>query len=157
MDIEALAKKAGRIFNRIPWHIAEDHGLEFQRGFFVIYNHVTGQSRTTLYHPQSDLIFKNCGWPGDPSNSGKHIGTVTLDGVTYNMRYPRMHFFDAPNGYVEVQEYVHGKNDPCLDGHDTYTDAWCEHAYAVHTASGLSDTHTGNWKIVGNEVVIFDG
>ena len=158
MDLERLAHRAARLISTTDWRLLEDHGLEVARGFFCIYNHVSGQSRSVLYHPASDYVFKNGVWYVTPeeSNSNKYIGTVELEGKTYRIRFPRLFFFETPRGTIEVQEYIHGEEDWCMRDSYDYNDCWCEHAQKIHAASGLSDTHTGNWKIVGDEIVIFD-
>ena len=159
MDIETLAKTAAVVISSMPGYLSRDHGVEVASGFFNVYNALTGQSRWVLYHPESDYVFKTTStWEvKEPENSGQHLGTVTLDGKTYQIRYPRMFYFDVDGETIEVQEYVHGESDPCLDtDSDGIVNAWCEHALLLASASGLSDCHTGNWKIAGDEIVIFD-
>lgn len=157
MDIETLATKAGRIFANWPMN-AYDHGLELARGFFTVYNIVAGQSRHVLYHPKSDLIFKDGTYWSTltESNSNQNLAVVTLYGREFTVRFPRIHTFETKYGAVEVQEFVNGESDPCVSSKTGFSDAWCEHADILAKATGLCDTHTGNWKIVGNEIVIFD-
>ena len=154
MDLETLAKVAAEVIDNMPWGLHEADGIELAPGFFNVYNRVTGQSRAVLYHPESDYIFKSC-YGETKCESRKEIGTVELDGKTYRMRFPEVYLFDTPLGAVEVQEYVHGEPDRCLLGEEDLVDAWCEDAYAVQNASGLSDTHTGNWLISGDDIIIF--
>ena len=158
MDIEKLAFQAADIIDNVNWHITRMHGIEVARGFFNIYNVLSSQSRVVLYHPKSDLIFKQAEYVDD-SASNRYLGEVVLEGVTYRVRHPKVQYVDCEWVTIEVQEYVRGRLDPCLENTDErygMVDCWCHHARMLGTQVGVLDTHSGNWKIVGNEIVIFD-
>jgi hypothetical protein len=162
MDIKRLAAEAATIMEEISYALSNEHGIEVAPGFFNIYNKSTGQARVVLYHPESDLIFKSTYFGGTEeegnSNSKKILGSVELFGRHLTIRFPFLLFLLTSSGRIEVQEYVHGTNDPCLEikNERGYSNAWCEHAAAVRQATGLTDTHSGNWKIVGDEIIVFD-
>lgn len=147
MNLEALAIEASHNFD-LSFDIRTDHGIEVAPGFFNLHNDLTGQSKVVLFHPESGYVFKPV-WPGDneyiASNSGRYLGKVVIDDITYKVRLPRFQVFRN----VMAQEYVNGHSCRCAN-------AWCEHASLVRRASKCADAHTGNWKIRGDEIVLFD-
>lgn len=148
MNLESLAKEATEHINlvRRDWELKSTHGIEIAPGFFNIFNERTGQSRVTLYHPESGYIFKTTYVGDHHTASGSYLGEVEIDGISYRIRLPEFYYFAG----IEVQEYVVGENHDCNGSYS------CEHTHAIADETGYFDTHTGNWKIVGSEIVYFD-
>lgn len=152
MDITELAKTAYRVMkdaDRAWSHMT--HGIEVAPGFFNIHNDYTGQAKTVLLHPESGFVFKGCWGDSEPVNaSGRYLGEVNFFGRTLKLRLPEYHVVEINSDYyISVQEYIVGENCGC--------DNWsCKHAHEVGRVARCMDAHTGNWKIVGDEVVLFD-
>ena len=150
MDIETLAKRAEKAMNVVnSQHMFYQHGVEVMRGFFNIYNDEAGQSKTVIYHPRSGYVFKTVSdyYGGvEPSNSRRYLGEVDFDGKVYRVRLPEFYII----GDVEVQEYVYGQT--CCESQR----GWCEHAHIMSDTVHCDDAHGGNYRIVGDEIVLFD-
>lgn len=149
---EALAQEVSSFLDDIRYDIRTEHGFEVMPGFFNIRNMETGQSKTVLYHPESGYIFKAHYYEPDTKTcpSGKVIGEVTWDGRTYPVRLPEYAVVKiSDERYISIEEYVGGANCGCES-------CWCDHASDVKRATKCADAHTGNWKIQGNEVILFD-
>jgi len=149
MNLEKLAAQAARAMyhvNRMPYRDQCAHGMEYRRGFFNLYNDEAGQSKTVLYHPQSGYVFKRLGYCEPTNSSNRYIGEVDLDGKVYRVRLPEYYIIDD----VMVQEYVHGET--CCKS----SKGWCAHAHQISEALHCEDAHGGNYKIVGDEIVLFD-
>ena len=149
---KALATVAANLLNEhSSWSgLGNEHGLELAEGFFVIHNDDTGQSKTVLLHAETDLIFKH-DWEDTPhSVSGRRICTVNLDGKEYTVRLPKFESFEIDGETIAVQEYVRGEK--CCDE----VGGWCSHAYTMRRETKCFDTHNGNYRVVGKEVVLFD-
>lgn len=159
MDIERLAKQAAVAIESTTYALQRMHGIEVAEGFFNIYNTVSGQSRVVLYHPESDLVFKESYYRYDESASNQYLCEIEMDGVTYRVRYPKFFYVNVGSDTIEVQEYVRGVPDTCIEDlpeNHGMVDCWCHHALLLAQVTGECDVHTGNWRFVGNEIVIFD-
>jgi hypothetical protein len=152
-DYKDLAEQAARAINFSPYEVRTMHGVEIADGFFNVYNQETGQSKTVVFHPESGMVFKLGYGPRYSTNhSGRVIGEVRWDGVTYPVRLPIFDYFDTAGGWVEMQECIEGAHCGC-DGYGR-----CEHMDDMETATKCGDTHRGNWKIAAHadEVILFD-
>lgn len=149
MDIETLTRRAATVlytFDRALWC---DHGVEVAEGFFNIYNNHTGQSRVVVYNPESGFCFKRADSDNEiASDAGRWLGTVNWFGQCLSVRLP--HFFYLEDEGIMAQEYVIGA--PC----DCDASPFCKHTRELSSITGYRDTHRGNWKISGDEVIIFD-
>jgi hypothetical protein len=150
-DKEALAKTAARIMSTLSWDLRETDGIEIEPGFFNVWNTVTGQSRKVLFHPESGFIFKPTYVESQPREwSGRSLGEVNFDGVTYPVRLPEYSVVMVGGRAISVEEYIYGEPCGCGEG------GWCDHSETLQSAVKMTDTHNGNWKIQGDEIVIFD-
>lgn len=150
MDITDLAQQAYDAIRRANYSLRCMHGIELAEGFFVLYNTQTGQSKTVLYHPESGLVFKEDRYSHEPKRaSNRFLGVVKWFDKTLNVRLPEFHLIKIDNTHISAQEYIMGDNCGC-GGH------WCEHCTDVKTVSRCRDSHPGNWKIIDDDVVLFD-
>lgn len=130
------------------------NGLEVWPGWFNLFSQFS-QSKTVLLHAETGLVFKSHYGNSIPdSDSGEYVGNVNLDGIDYRIRLP--FYYDL--GDVIAQEFIDGESDQCGEWMDdqSWRGGWCEHAYAVASASGYDDAHTGNWQYFNGEIVLFD-
>lgn len=155
MDLKELAQAARKAVSEVRTfgrELRTTHGIEVLPGFFNVWNEVTGQSKVVLLHPESGYVFKESytSWDDDAiTYSRRYIGEVTLEGnLVFKIRLPEVHFFADLD--LEVQEYVNGENCGC--------ETWnkCGHTPEIKRVSKCSDAHFGNWKFVGDEIVLFD-
>jgi len=151
MDIKELMDTAREIIVGMPHSLHRMHGVEVAPGWFNIYNEITGQSKTVLYHPESNLIFKRDYNDYDNKYSRLHLGVITIEGKTYNVRLPEFH----SEGSFTAQEYVNGTMCPCNQKDEGYF-YMCPHVNEVKTLTRCRDAHAGNWKVINDEVVLFD-
>lgn len=150
MNIETLAQDANEIISDMPYSMRCDHGIEVAPGFFNLYNTMTGQSKPVLYHPESGLVFKQYFGSIKPNASKRYLGEFTMYRKTFRVRLPEFHVIEVNDTCsIHAQEYVAG--EICACGH-----AWCEHSRGLRDVTKCFDTHSGNWKIVGDEIVLFD-
>lgn len=151
MDIEALALEAADIIEHVPHGLTYSHGIEVAAGFFNLHNRETGQSKVVLYHPESDFVFKIVYQDySDKKASRRTVGRMSINGQRYRIRLPEFYTFSVnDHEWVEAQEYIVGEPCEC-------DMAWCDHANRMRAQTNCPDTHRGNWKIVDNEIVLFD-
>lgn len=150
MNLEELAKSAARIIAELDYDIAHENGFEVEVGWFTVHNDFTGQSKTVLYHPESGYVFKSDSyWSETPNASGRYLGEVEMLDRKFRVRLPECHNFKVDSQRIEVQEYIIGEACGC-------DRSWCDHATALMRVTRCSDTHQGNWKIVGDEIILFD-
>ena len=116
-------------------------------GFEEYYNERTGQSKTVFINPTLGIVVKELTSQFGAA-SGEYLGCVKFEdeNKTYHVRACEYEVFDD----VVIQEYVGGEYHFCDHG------SWCPHAEVLENATGLDDLHSGNWKICGDEIVIFD-
>jgi hypothetical protein len=154
--ITELAHKASEIVATIGNRWDDPN---FDNGEFVsLYNHKTGQSSVVLRHLPSNYVFKADCYNTLPSTnaSRRNLGEVTIHGSTYRVRLPEFYI-------IEMGEDTYG--DPMtmvvtefVDGDDCGCDAggWCVCARAMSRVTNCNDTHSGNWLIKDDEVILFD-
>lgn len=154
MDIN-IARQAADILSSLSWELREKHGIEVAPGFFVIYNTDTGQSKACILHEESGFIFKTDHSAGRYGHmSGMRFEDVTVNGMTYGVRLPIFHDFSNALG-IMAQEYINGESCNC--GEENEENFYrCDHRGAIRDVTGCNDTHRGNWKFQGNDIVLFD-
>lgn len=154
-NLDALAQVA---FGIVKDTHPTDHpdGRAMGGGFYWVSNTAAFHTRSVIRHV-SGWVFKDFfGGFGSRARtleecySGVVIAEVVLDDDLYPIRYPE--FRNYRDLGLVAQEYVQGYS--CVHGPGGLT---CEHTDAIRKATGLRDTHTGNWLINHEgEVVFFD-
>jgi hypothetical protein len=150
MDITQLAHEAAAVLDSLPYDLSCKHGFEVAPGFFTLYNTQTGQCKAVLFHLESGLVFKP-DYTGIPTSvsSRRVVGSVTFEGKTYPVRLPENHQVQVGDRTIIAQEYVYGSACDCES-------PTCSHCRELRVATKCNDTHRGNWKISGDEIVLFD-